>query len=70
MVTMRGHINPSIAITKVAQKVRCMCSNEPLGNCSGVLKEHLIRHVLKGQNRGTHLFLKTINLLSIFTYMK
>ena len=27
-----------------------MSSNGPLGNNCGVLKEHLIGHVLKGQN--------------------
>ena len=32
------------------KKVSCMSSNRPLRNCHGVLKEHLIRHVLRGQN--------------------
>ena len=29
-----------------------MSNNGPLGNCCKVLKEHLIRHVLKGRNEG------------------
>ena len=56
MVTMRDQINPSTKVSKVAYKgIFFMSSNEPPWNYCGVLKEHLIGHVLRGQNGGSTL---------------
>ena len=52
MVTMSGYINLSTRVSKVAN-VGCMSSNGLPRNYYGVLKEHLIAHVLRKQNEGS-----------------
>ena len=52
------------------EKVSCMSSNGPPGNCCGVLKEYLIRHVLRGQNGGsTSICLQVEQRKRIHAYM-
>ena len=65
MVTMRGQINPPIRVSKVVKKKIKLCSKGRLGNCYGVLKEYLIRHVLGDKMKDLQICIFLVEIMSV-----